>query len=190
MAEMTTTEWLQLSKAERRSLWGRWTPEQRLSMFTQLAAITPGFSLPYPEDYNDPADSPLAFRELALAVDAALTNVRAGAAPAAHSHPEYAAAGHNHNGVYAPAAHSHGANEIRTVNLGTIGPGDEKISGPQSKAGDQNIGAVHVIAPSSTWLFPVCYLDSASQWRVKVRNATGGTTHSNVTVYVLLVRGA
>lgn len=88
----------------------------------------------------------------------------------------------------AALSHGHGYNEIRTINLGSIAPGDEVTSGAQTKASDQVVFGANVIAPSSTYLLPVCFVDSATQWRVKVRNTTSGTTHTNVTVYVLLVR--
>lgn len=71
-APMTVEEWAPLTPAQKRQLWRLWTTEQRLAMYGQLAATTPGFALPYPDDYNDPADSPTAFRELALATDTAL----------------------------------------------------------------------------------------------------------------------
>lgn len=88
----------------------------------------------------------------------------------------------------ASTTHTHGANEIRTINLGTITPGDEVTSPTQAKASDQVVFGASVIAPSSTYLLPVCFVDSATAWRVKVRNTTSSTTHTNVTVYVLLVR--
>lgn len=188
---MTLSEWRDLTAQQRRDAWGRMSVEERLDLYGQLAANSPVWALPYPVDYNDPADTPLVMRELALATDTALSAVAVGSANIDHTHIEFAGfapKNHNHDGRYAPAQHGHGYLDVRTINLGTIGPGDEVTSGYQSKASNQIPAAVVVIAPSSTYLLPVLFADSSTQWRVKVRNTTQQTTHTNVTVYVTLMR--
>lgn len=71
-APMTPDQWRALTPSQRRTAWQRWSTAERSAMYEQFAATTPDFSLPYPNDYNDPADSPTAFRELAVATEAAL----------------------------------------------------------------------------------------------------------------------
>jgi hypothetical protein len=52
-----------------------------------MADTGPPHFLPYPDDYDDPADSPAAYEDLASATHAALET--------------RAIAGHSHSGVYA-----------------------------------------------------------------------------------------
>lgn len=65
--------WNALTKPEKRAYIRGLTPSQRLNLYVDLlASTTPGDNLPYPSDYNDPADSPSAFRALAEATQTAL----------------------------------------------------------------------------------------------------------------------
>lgn len=72
---MTVEEFRSLSGPQRRDYWGRLTVDERRELWGQLAAQTPRWGLDYPEDYNDPADTPTVMRALALDTDAALSTV-------------------------------------------------------------------------------------------------------------------
>jgi len=87
------------SRDERAARWAALSPEERLAAIP--FANTP-LGLPYPSDYQTPADSPLAFQQLATATDTQL----AGRSVLTHHHDgTYSAVGHGHN--YAPASHTH-----------------------------------------------------------------------------------
>lgn len=69
---ITREQWTAMSKMARRLAWARWDDETRDAMRGQFTATTPGDGLRYPNDYNAPADSPAALRDLANDTQAAL----------------------------------------------------------------------------------------------------------------------
>lgn len=64
-------QWAHLTPHQRALVRARLTPEQTAELAPRIAN-TPKFNLPYPDDYNDPADSPNALQDLAEATDTAL----------------------------------------------------------------------------------------------------------------------
>lgn len=80
-APMTLDQWMTLSKASRLAVWSGWTIEQRREMADLFIAQTPKWHLRYPDDYNQPADSPVAIGMLATDVDNALTTLSTRALP-------------------------------------------------------------------------------------------------------------
>lgn len=128
---MTLSEWRKLPARERALAWQNMTPDQRQELWINLAATTPGYALPYPTDYNDPSDSPLAFRELAIATDnALLLKIDESVANArfldeAEGNARYSPHGHTHN--YAANPHYHSAQEVgfrfSRFGVGNVGGG-------------------------------------------------------------------
>ena len=138
-----------------------------------MTGTTPIFGLPYPDDVNQPADSPSAFRDLANATDTAL-NGRS----AAHDHP-YA--------WVIPTTTWVGQYQLTaaTFNLGTLAPGQEA-----EVLFGINPGTYCVCSPqhSSTWILAV-YNDKGDGTAViKARNSTTSTTHTNVKVHALFIQ--
>ena len=68
---ITVDQWRALPPERRRAVWDGLDQVQRYDLYGLLAATTPGWGLPYPDDYQDPADSPTALHALAVATEAA-----------------------------------------------------------------------------------------------------------------------
>lgn len=96
--------WRLMTRAQRASAWQHWSDAERALMYEQFAATTPGWGLPYPSDYNDPADSPNTFRALAEAVDADLTTVKNGAMAVNYSQVNISRTGGWGHANYQPVA--------------------------------------------------------------------------------------
>jgi len=166
MTQLTLAAFRAMTKQERVTAWRRLTVAQRRNLWQQFAATTPDYALPYPDDYNDPADTPTVLRELALATEAAI-NTRAA------------------------ATHTHLPNSVglatRSVDFGTVQPGEVKTSIVFGKAA-QTLIFVTVQHPS-TYLFAVANTTDANgtQYQISVRNSAQSTAMSNVKVNVLHV---
>lgn len=138
-----------------------------------MVANTPNFGLPYPDDYQQPADSPNALEDLATAVDSALHTYRADAAAT------FAA--------ITPATTFVGDMQLSAYRftIPSIGPGVEHTLGPFGI----NAGTYAVVGTQhpSTYLYAV-YNDLGNGTAViKVRNATTATTHTDVKIHAIFV---
>ena len=158
---MNLSDWWALTPPERARAWQNMSPEQRQELWISLAAFTPAYDLPYPDNYAAPADSPLAFRELALATDAALNlMIEESVANArfldkTEGDTYYSAKSHNHSGVYAPASHSHSSSQVG-IKMGRFGAG--------SLGGGQTLRKVvaHGLGKTPTIAIGTCYRDDGS----------------------------
>ncbi len=157
---MTLSEWLQLAKPERIMAWKNMTPEQRQDFYVEaLAAFTPVYKLPYPVDYNDPADSPLVLRELALATEAALdlmieeSVANARFLDTAEGDALYSPKSHTHN--YAAASHTHSPTQVG-FRMGRFGAGSIGGGGTVRKTVAHGLGKAPTIAIGT------CYRDDGS----------------------------
>lgn len=135
-------------------------------------ASTPVFGLPYPDDYQQPADSPNALHALALAVESALSYVQSwvgnGFAYKDHTQlPNSAGIGFD---VWA---------------VGTLGPGQEAevtIEKPEQSA------VFVTVEFQSTWIVAVADVLDPTHVRLRCRNTTQATTHNNINVAYLIVQ--
>jgi hypothetical protein len=80
-ARLAALEAAQVTRTRQAGILARLTPAQRLTRFLGRAATTPGDGLPYPNNYQEPADSPAALQALALSTQSAL-NARMNVNPA------------------------------------------------------------------------------------------------------------
>jgi len=168
----TRSEWSALPKRDRLRLWQHLTPDQRDALFRQIRDNTPIHSLPYPSDYQDPADSPTALRQLAQATEAAIET----RAPA-HSHP-YA--------EVIPPNTWVGDYQLSAASflLGTIGPGQEAeiVFGI-----NPGTFCVCTVQHPSTWLITTYNDRGDGTAAISVRNSTESTTHDNIKVHAFFI---
>ena len=155
--------------------------------------------LPFPDDYEDAADSPTVIEALAQATQTALTNRDTAHAPAGHGHASvpYADTAGNANalggvgpGGYSGAGHGHNPSGIgiRTgqYTFTAVGAQQEQSSGAIAKAANEQVYCqLHHSSNYITWT--VTNLQAGS-FEIKVRNNTTGTTHTNIIVQYMLVR--
>ena len=125
--------------------------------------------LPYPSDYSTPADAPAAYQALAEATQVALTNRDTAHAPTGH--------GHNPSGV--------GIRSDQII-FGSIGAGEEQLSGPLGRNVDERIFLT--VNHPSTYIMCTVTNITVSTFEIKVRNTTTGKTHTNIAIPYLLVR--
>lgn len=138
-----------------------------------MVAHTPTWQLPYPDDYDQPADSPNALEDLAVATDAAITQY-----------------GVNAGGTFAQltgAGNWVGDMQISAAVYGpyTINAGQEITIGPIGI----NPGTLCVCGTQhpSTYLLAVYNDLGDGTAQIKVRNATTATNHSNVKVHAIFI---
>ncbi len=190
---MTLEEWSALAREARRQQWTRWTTEERQQMYVELlAAYTPEFDLPYPSDYNDPSDSPLVLRELAVATDLALgTMITESVANArfldtAEGNALYSPKSHTH--AYAPTSHTHTPSKVGLqMGTWTIGNLNAGVEVAVTLTKPANSAVFVTVQHHSTYIFAVANTLNATQVSLKCRNSTSSTNHTNVKVYYLFV---
>lgn len=222
-----------------------------------MTAYTTPDGLPYPDDYQQPADSPAAIQALANGTQTALNNhadkatqITAGsglvgggdlsanrtlnvgqgtgiavsadavALDTGFTDGRYSGAGHLHDSRYSQSGHGHDAASIGAAYAGhghdpgaigaaysghghnpsgvgirigsyqfsSIAAGVEAVSPVLGKYGDEYIFLQK--AHPSTYLITSLDNITAGGFQIKCRNSTTSTTHTAITVWYLLVRGA
>ena len=155
--------------------------------------------LPYPSDYNTPADAPAAYQALAEATQVALTNRDTAHAPTVHGHDRVPLADVANDsvalqgrgpGTFADATHGHNPSGvgIRTgqYTFTAVGAQQEQSSGAIAKAANEQVYCqLHHSSNYITWT--VANLQDSS-FEIKVRNNTASTTHTLIRIQYLLVR--
>ena len=142
-----------------------------------MVAQTPAWGLPYPNDYQQPADSPNALEDLAVAVDTSLTvGLNSVANNAAAKYAQIV-----------PATTWVGDMMVSAYMFGpvTIQPGQEFTIGPFGI----NPGTFCVCGTQhpSTYLIAVYNDLGNGTAEIRVRNTTAGTVHSNVKVHAFFI---
>ena len=155
--------------------------------------------LPFPDDYEDAADSPTVIEALAQATQTALTNRDTAHSPAGHGHASvpYADTAGNANalggvgpGGYSGAGHGHNPSGVGIrsgqYTFTALGAGAEQQSGALPRTADERV--IVCVNHASTYIAVTVMNLTASSFEIKVRNTTGGTTHTNIAIPYLLVR--
>jgi hypothetical protein len=151
--------------------------------------------LPSPDDYQQPGNSPAVIQALADATQAALIN-RASQAQAAvdtaaaHAAAAYAPAVHAHQysaqllpNAYFPTVHD-GQIALGLWNVGDLAAGQEKVVDWPVTGGTFVFAQVQ---HPSTWIYVTADLIGATNLRMRVRNGTASTNHTNVKVHVMVI---
>ena len=151
--------------------------------------------LPFPDDYEDAADSPTVIEALAQATQTALsarsdTGHGHASVPFATSAGDSGALGGVVPSGYSLASHGHNPSGIgiRTgqYSFTAVGAQQEQSSGAIAKAANEQVYCqLHHSSNYITWT--VTNLQAGS-FEIKVRNNTTGTTHTNIIVQYMLVR--
>lgn len=166
-----------------------------------MTGYTQPDNIPYPDDYLADADSPATMQSLAEATQTALS-ARSGTAhthnyapnphahdyaPTVHTH-SYSPTGHTH--PYSPDTHTHepsGAGfRWGSVTFSSVSPDSESVTGVLPKNSNEWI-FLQVVHPSA-YLFASLVDVTANNFKIKLRNSTNNTTHTNITVWYLLVK--
>lgn len=137
-------------------------------------ANTPAWGLPYPTDYQQPADSPAALQQLATATDTAIT------AAQTHNHAQYAQA--IPSGTYVADGQ---VTAVVFVVPGSLAAGQEIELGPFGIT--PGTYCVCTVQHPSTFVYAVYNDRGDGTAVVKVRNGTTSTTHSNVKVHAIFI---
>lgn len=191
---MKLADWQRLNKQQRAEAWQHMSGEERQDLWISLAAFTPGYNLPYPDNYQDPADSPLALRNLATATDTALglmieeTVANSRFLDTAEGDGRYSPKSHNHSGSYAPVSHTHKPSQIGIVHgtwtIGNLNAGVEVI---KNLSKPSNSTVLVTVQHHSTYIFATANTLDPVTVSLKCRNSTNSTNHTNVKVYYAFI---
>ena len=140
-----------------------------------MTTFTTPDNLPYPDDYQQPADSPSSLQALAAATQTGLT-ARAYAHLLTYMAELLPAGIHWSIGDRQMTTHS--------WDVGTLAPGEEKQVAIAFTPGTFFFLTVQ---HSSTYIYAVVQDLGNGNGYIKVRNGTAATPHSNVKVHVLLI---
>lgn len=150
-------------------------------------ANTPNYGLPYPTDYQEPADSPNALGGLATTTDTQMRAledrvvgwVAANYSPNGHTHPNAA--------QLLPStgwALADGQMAVHSWDVGSLAAGEEKQVPIAFTPGTYFVCSVQ---HSSTYIHAVVQDLGNGTGYIKARNSTTATPHTNVKVHVLTV---
>lgn len=166
-----------------------------------MGATSPD-GLPYPSDYEDPADVPIAIKDLADQTQAALIE-RASTARVITAGTGLTGGGSLDtdrtialdlaftDGRFAPLVHGHTPSKVGITigNWGplTLAPGQEMVTDVGKPSG----AAVFVtVQHQSTYIFATANVIDPTLVRFHIRNSTQSTTHTNVNmVYAIISAG-
>jgi hypothetical protein len=149
----------------------------------------------YPDDVQQPAHSPNALRALADTTQAAVTAAKSKASSDLDAYrisaaANFAQATHTHQYVpqLLPSAYFPTANDNQmTVGVWAVGglaPGQEAVIDWPIVDGSYIFAQVQ---HASTWIFVTTDITAPNNVRLRCRNSTTTTTHTNIKVHVLIV---